>query len=79
MLGGPLGPGFMKMASALSSTTAQTIATIVFGVIATILAGVTVWQSYKAWSIWQGHVESREQSLESHGPIDTFIGAELAY
>lgn len=49
------------MATPLASNVAQTATNIIFGLTATLIGFVTVWQGHKAWTIWRDH---RRQSDE---------------
>ena len=42
-------------ASQQSPDIGGTISNIVFGVCACAIGGVTIWQGYKAWTIWRVH------------------------
>lgn len=43
------------MSPPIASSVSQTIATVVFGITASIISIVTVWQSYRALKIWRGN------------------------
>lgn len=48
-----------------SSDTTQTAVNIVFGLTATAIGGVTIWQGYKSWKTWHGH--GSDDGAEAHG------------
>ena len=43
------------MPSSVASSTVQVITIIVFGIIATVVSGLTVWQGHKVWKLWKEH------------------------
>ena len=54
------------MASPISS---ETIVNIVFGILASIVGFVTVWQGYKAWGIWRKHRYEEQQRYRNTGRL----------
>ena len=56
-----------KMTPPINSTAAQTIATIAFGIIATLIGAIAIWQGRRAWSSLHSHRRGRyaESEVES--------------
>ena len=48
----------------IGSNTTQTLVAIVFGITATLISGVTVYQAFRTWQIWRQH---QQQNIESRG------------
>ena len=59
------------MTQPMESTATQTIATIAFGVTATLISVITVWQGRRAWRRLYGHESERnaESDLESRNSL----------
>jgi hypothetical protein len=49
----------------LASNTTQTIVTIIFGITATAISGVTIYQGRRAWQMWHEH-QRQQQAPGNH-------------
>ncbi|CAD6567016.1 MAG: hypothetical protein ASARMPREDX12_009218 [Alectoria sarmentosa] len=48
------------MSSSASSNSAQIITSVVFGITATVISIVTVWQGHRVWKMWREHAHGQE-------------------
>ena len=51
------------MSSSASSNSTQTITNVVFGLTATAISVVTVWQGHKVWKMWREHNNGNEEHV----------------
>lgn len=63
-----------NMTSSMASATTQTISTVVFGIVATFISIIMVYQSYRAWKIRHGHNQQAEP--RALGDALAVIGSE---
>ena len=64
----------MATSISFNSSTTQSLAAIVFGIIATLLRGVTVYQVHRTWQLWRRH---QQYGLESQGLYGTTVRGSL--
>ena len=57
------------MSSPASSSSTETIINVVFGLTATAISIVTVWQGRKAWKIWRQYTRNQGNIVAGTDPI----------
>lgn len=67
----PVYKNFSNMASSAVSNQAQIITNIAFGIAATTISIITVWQGHRAWRLWQEHCCRQQSTFPGPHPQDS--------
>lgn len=59
----------------MASSTTQNVGTIVFGITATLISAITVWQGHRAWKIWRERHDSADGGFA--GSSDCYTPARI--
>ena len=64
----------------MTSNSSQSVITLVFGLIATIISIITVWQGYKFWKTWHGREhDGREHDQEEIGDLEAQVNSGMLH